>query len=146
MRLLKKIIFSFAKSRKLIKISKRLNPPIDNISEFFKDIDKRNHIIDSALNDLIKLCINDSNVQIVLNKYNANENTLKNLYNCLNCIHVSQWVNGHYVKASSLVYWGTLDYLLRNFKEITQSEESLELVCKRLFLYFKKNENGYIDD
>jgi len=139
--MIKAIMYSFKKSKRLKKISSLLgivaaiNP--SDLSEYLlkpktnEEREKR----ERAEEELLDLCESDPYLAKVIDKYKANRETLRKAYVKLIMAGAGQWKKGHYVPASSLVYAQTLDYLLRN---LDKEEKDFTHVAWRLLKYFEK--------
>jgi len=88
--------------------------------------------------------IKDPNLKLIMQKYEADKETLKEIFNAIRFC-AGQWVKGSYVATYSLAFGGTLDYLLRNRKKV-ESDDGIMEVCERLITYYKKGETGFIFD
>ena len=144
--MIKPIIYSFKKSKRLRKISKIIgqNPEFGEPSSCIKyfsieEIKKR----EKALEELLKLCESDPYLTKVMEKYKADKEILKKAYEKLIMAGAGQWKRGHFVPASSIVYGQTLDYLLRN---IDKEDRDFSFVAWRLLKYFEKRKIGKIEE
>jgi len=144
--MIKAIIYSFRKSKRLRKISKiiglgpEFGEPSSSIKYFsIEEIKKR----EKALEELLKLCESDPYLTKVIEKYKADRELLKKAYEKLIMAGAGQWKRGHFVPASSLVYSQTLDYLLRN---IDKEDKDFNYVAWRLLKYFEKRKIGKIEE
>lgn len=135
------MLYSMQKSRKLTKLFKRLHPPVWDIQDFIKNVDKLNVDAKRAIEDLLDLAGNDKNVKNIMNKYNVDRNVLREIYQSFNNIKGSRTTKGHLIKASAIVYPQTLDFLLRNRERI---QTNYNEICNRIFDYFDKGEVGLI--
>lgn len=103
-----------------------------------------------VIDELLALAESDENTQKIINEYSANRDILRKIYNKLVLTGAGQFVKGHYVAASSLVYPQTLRFLLRyfngkNFSVNDWTERESEIfIAFRLIEYFKKGEVGEI--
>lgn len=120
-----KIFFeSFIKSWRLKKYSKHL-------SQSFQD---------NSLDEIIKLSFYTVN-QPVIEKYSITETALKEKYEQLKLYGAGQYVRGHWIAASALVFQSTLEYLFDIRNEMSGRDEGEEIAYK-LLEYF---ENGEMD-
>lgn len=120
-----KIFFeSFIKSWRLKKYSKHL-------SQSFQD---------NSLDEIIKLSFYTVN-QPVIEKYSITETALKEKYEQLILYGAGQYVRGHWIAASALVFQSTLEYLFDIRNEMSGRDEGEEIAYK-LLEYF---ENGEMD-
>ena len=136
--MIKAIIYSFKKSRRLRKISKiiglvpEFGKPSNSMKYFTIEKIKKE---EKALEELLKLCESDPYLTKVMEKYKADKEILRKAYEKLIMAGAGQWKRGHFVPASSLVYCQTLDYLLRN---IDKEDKDFSFVAWRLLKYFEK--------
>jgi len=143
--MIKTLIYSFKKSKRLKKISKILGhvATLDHselINYMVTDTERER---EKALDDLFNLCETDPYISAVMIKHNADRETLNDGYRKLIMAGAGQWAKGHYVPASSLVYPLTLDYLLQN---LDKDKDDFLYVAHRLLTYFQKGEIGKITD
>ena len=158
---------SVKKSVKLRAISKRLSEPLPlhkpgRIIDAMFDATKRHN---QALDELIDLCQADANISIVMDRHQADRQTLTELYHALCRCGASQWISAHYVPASAIAYPFTLDYCLRKLgrgtpirivgnesgpeaPEPSQERTKVrgEVVALRLIRYFDNGEVGPISE
>lgn len=127
------IFASLKKSKKLRQISKKLDTPTIASVEDLLNYNAQDR--EKALDELCDLCLADSNIIQVMNKYGIGKEKLKELYNRMCAVGFGQWVNGHYVAASSISYVATLDYLLRN-----ETTKDFPNVAFRVHSYFMNGE------
>ena len=135
------LLSSFKKSKKLRQISNDLSKPIDYSDLSSLVASSKNEPVDR----LIELCLSDElNVELI-KKYGAEKNTLKELYHKLTINGAGQFIKGHLVSASSLVYPATLTFLLHHFEngkfQVNDWDDynSSLFVVNRLLNYFKTN-------
>lgn len=102
------------------------------------------------LEKLIDLCFEDKYIKIYLEESGISRGILKSLYYKLSQNGAGQFVDDHYVAASSLVYVTTLDFIFDYFidgrfivNSLDDRDSSL-LISNRLILYFKNKEMGEI--
>jgi hypothetical protein len=135
------LLHSFKKSKKLRQISIDLSKPTDytNLSSLMAS--SKNDPIEK----LIELCLSDElNVEL-LEKYGVDNNTLKEIYDKLTLNGAGQYVKGHLVSASSIIYPTTLTFLLHHFKngefQVNDWDDynSTLFITDRLLRYFKTN-------
>ena len=120
-----KIFFeSFIKSWRLKKYSKHL-------SQSFQD---------NSLDEIIKLSFYTVN-QPVIEKYSITETALKEKYEKLILYGAGQYVRGHWIAASALVFQSTLEYLFDIRNEMSGRDEGEEIAYK-LLEYFENGEMG----
>lgn len=140
--MLKALFQSFIKSKRLKKVSKKLAEPL-KIQDALKVTLNKNQM-DNYLDELIDIAESDKYVKMVMNKYNAERKTLKELYSKLTLVGAGQYARGHYVAASSLVYPLTLKFLLEHFDGENLSinnwdaNNSALYIADRLIEYFDK--------
>jgi hypothetical protein len=148
-KIFKILINSSKKSSKLKSVSKKLSQPVD-ISDMDRLLTHYSEK-DKNIEKLIDIAESDEYVRVVMNDYGANRQTLKEIYGKLTLIGAGQYIKGHYVAASSLVYPLTLKFLLEHFdgKEFTiydwDSNNSLMFIANRLIEYFEKGEVGEVE-
>lgn len=126
------IFASLKKTRKLRKISNKLNRRVSSVADLINS--------DEALDELCDLCQADSNIVLVMDKYSIDRVKLKELYKRISgvlcVVGPAEWTkDGHYVPASSIAYIATLDYLLRH-----QDDDDFREVASRIYSYFEDGE------
>lgn len=145
-----KLLFqSFKKSIKLKRLSKRLSKPIStkDTQDILFDPDKKK----KYLNELIELCLADEYIAMVMSQYNANGQTLKELYSLLCRAGAGQYAGGHFVAASSLAFPLTLQFLLEHYNDGSFSIKgydnynSMLFIAYRLIEYFENGEAGIVE-
>jgi len=92
-----------------------------------------------AKNKLMKYCLEDSEVKPVLERHDANEETLRTLFAQLQTIGAGQHASGHYVAASTLAYPETLDYVLQHFES---AKDTKLRMAHNLIEYFRSERKG----
>ncbi|HDY68797.1 MAG TPA: hypothetical protein ENH85_13530 [Candidatus Scalindua sp.] len=103
-----------------------------------------------TIDELIDLAYSDEYVLRVLEDYDGNRETLRNLYNKLVLTGAGQYAGGHYIAASSLVYPQTLKFLLKNYKgpdfaiNDLDARNSAIFIAHRVIEYFEKGEVGEV--
>lgn len=135
------LLSSFKKSKKLRQISNELSKPTDysNLSSLVAS--SKNAPIDK----LIELCLSDELNVETLKKYSADSDSLKEIYDKLTINGAGQYIKGHLVSASSLVFPTTLTFLLHHFKngkfQVNDWDDynSSLFIADRLLKYFKTN-------
>jgi hypothetical protein len=147
--MIKTLFQSLKKSRRLRKISKNLAAPLKT-QDMFK-MATQGSKKDYYLDELIDITESDQFVKMVMTEYNADRQTLKELYNKLILIGAGQFTKGHYVAASSLVYPLTLKFLLKHYdgQDFSINEwddkNSAMYIANRLIEYFEKGEVGEVE-
>ena len=128
---------SIKKSWKLKKISIKLAR--GNMEEEKENLDK-----------LIDLCFEDKYINIYLHDSGIQRDHLRSIYGKLSKYGAGQFVDDHYVAASSLTFLATLDFIMEYFiddqllvKNMNDAQSSL-LISNRLVLYFQNREMGEI--
>ncbi len=135
---------SFSKSKELRRLSRELaTSPFDQGGDIVTNLLQGAKKKDQALSGLLDLCQSDPNVSQVMQKHGVQRADLEHLYQQLIAGGAGQWVAGHFVAASSLVFGQTLDYALGNLRT---GKASLVEVAARLSDYFERGEVGPISD
>lgn len=103
------IIFkSLQKSRRLRKISKILGDrkvrPLQLSEKYLEQTAKK----EEALEHLIDMCFKYDFLKVIIDEYGVSREYLKEMYWLLCVNGAGQWVKGHYVPASALVFPETL--------------------------------------
>jgi hypothetical protein len=103
---------------------------------------------EKLITELIKLAKIDDNVAAVIEKMGATDRDLQDIYHMLQSNGAGQYASGHYVAASSLVYWQPLYFLLYHFdkgqfkiKDYDNRNSQL-FIANRLIEYFQNGETG----
>lgn len=91
---------------KLKKLSKILGESV-NITNL-QDISSKLAKKDKALDDLYSLSKDFKYTNLRLEKHNIDKEKFKEIYRKLELLGAGQWIKGHYVAASSLVFGSTL--------------------------------------
>ena len=145
-----KLLFqSLKKSIKIKKLSKQLSKPRNtkDTQDILCYLDKKQEY----LNELIELCLADEYIAMVVSQYNANGQTLKELYSLLCRAGAGQYAGGHFVAASSLAFPLTLKFLLEHYNDGSFSIKgyddynSMLFIAYRLIQYFENGEVGTIE-
>ena len=125
------------KGWKLRRISRALAAPLDS-SRFLDQIASGKQSKSSkALEDLLDLCERHRLLLPILTEFEADRETLRNLYNLLIKTGAGQWAGGHYVAASALAYLTSLQFLLENAGTLPADD-----ICILLIEYFERNDVG----
>lgn len=145
-----KLLFqSFRKSIKLKGLSKKLSVPVNtkDTQDILFYLDKKEKYLD----ELIELCLADEYIAMVMSQYNANGQTLKELYSLLCSAGAGQYAGGHFVAASSLAFPLTLRFLLEHYNDGIFSIKGYDnynstlFIAYRLIQYFENGEVGTIE-
>ena len=124
------IFASLKKSKKLRKISKKLDTHVSSVADLM------NSHRDELIDELCDLCEADPNVVLVMGNHSVNREKLKEIYNHMCAVGMGVWTkDGHYVPASSIAYTATLDYLLRH-----EDDDNFREVAARVCSYFEDGE------
>ena len=95
---------------------------------------------DEAEEQLYNLVVSEPDLNIILRKYNASEDTLRKIYHQLIMAGAGQWAGEHWVAAAAIANQETLGYVLERFKtkELTSSgrDKEIDAVAFNLILYF----------
>lgn len=122
----------------LAEISKRLAESLSLYEKpGVKDFILAGELEEVALNDLLDYCEQQPSVQDLLQEFNATRLDLKTFYERLIQARLGQWVCGHWVAASSLVYPESLRYLLLR-AELIQEDKSLFQIAGDLLFHFER--------
>lgn len=131
------IFSSISKSIKLKRTSKVLGAPItlsiDNLLNKQEEEDR-------ALDELYLLAKNYKYTNNRLKKYHIDNKRFKEIYRALLIAGAGQWVKGHYVAASSLVFGTTLEYILERLDKGKQKD--WQDIAYKLIEYFQKRKIG----
>ena len=136
--MLKTILTSYKKQKKIVKISKILGDT-SSVSGI-DDIALKNDTQEKALDDLIDICETDKDLKFFIDKHGSNREELKHLYRKLMESGAGQWAKGHFVAASAFIFGSTLDYLLSN------SQDDLSEISFNLIEYFEKGKTGEVSN
>ena len=96
---------------------------------------------DAALDELLDLCETNPDLQKVLRTYDWDRENLKAAYMALMANGAGQWVQGHFVLASTFVFVPTLTFLIGSIRE----GRSLTDIAFALVDYFEKGEVGPVE-
>lgn len=141
------IFQSLRKSRRLWKVSKRLNKSFDP-AELLRG--KASSEKEGAFEELLDICACDDLVRFVMTRYEADNNTLRDLFDKLCRNGAGVLVGGHYVAASSLAFPLPLKFLLEHYREGAfvirdyDDHDSSLFVANRLVQYFELGETGEV--
>jgi len=91
------------------------------------------------LESLLDLCERDKYLIQIIKQYGIDRTGLKKIYKELLENGAGQWIKGHWVAASSLVFGGPLEYLLKNYNKKSWTD-----ISWRLIEYFEQVETGSI--
>jgi len=118
---------------KLRKLSKILGsaafPGGLDASTLFSQMDKK----EEALKELIDICFEDRSLRKIVDEYGATRESLEELYHLLAANGAGQWVDGHFVAASALVFKSSLKTCL---EEIKAPNLGLRSLCYILIEYY----------
>jgi len=128
------IIGSMRKSWKLQRISKILGKPPDP-SRWLDDL--QSGATAQARDELLALCETDPHLRLVLTKHGASRAQLQETFERLLHFGAGQWIAGHYVAASALVFPATLDFILTN-----AGGQPWEKIVVLLLEYFERGDIG----
>jgi len=148
------IFDSISKNIKLKKISKILGAPfsISSVQGMMNRSEKK----DKAIDDLYFLAKNYKYTNKRLKKYNVDSKRFKEIYRKLILTGAGQWVRGHYVAASSLVFGSTLEYILEKLEKLDDADWDTFTVFSKipdywrdiafsLIEYFEKGKTGKVE-
>lgn len=126
---------SILKNIKLKKISATLGKPFDfNNKNLVQNKMKGSDEKDKALNELYLLSKDFKLTSQRLEGYKISEKKFKEIYKKLLEEGAGQWVKGHYVAASSLVFGSSLEYI---HNELEEEEPDWPRIAFNLVLYFE---------
>jgi hypothetical protein len=145
--MLKALLQSFKKSRKLKALSQELAKPLGSPADLtaWLAASKRKK---ELLLELIAFAKDDEKVAHVIARTGATDEELEEIYSMLQLNGAGQYVSGHFVPASSLVYWQPLYFILYHyengsFKIRDYDEQSSRMfIANRLVEYFRNGETG----
>jgi hypothetical protein len=126
--------YSTKKSKFIREISVVLgNTSLPTVNDLLNPDNKK----DEARERMFKYCLSDPILSQIIQKHNATKDDLENLYTKILVIGAGQWVKGHFVAVSALLFHHTLDYLLGKYMldEIDPGE------TYRVIKYFQNNES-----
>lgn len=144
MNMFKNFIKSYKKSKRLQKVSIELSKPVDYNNMF--NLVNSKAIKEKHLDEMVKICYSDELNKIVLIRYGVDNDILKSVYEKLILNGAGQFVKGHFVCVSSLVYPTTLMFIFQHYrnggfcvKDLDDYESTL-LIVYRLIKFFETNE------
>ena len=140
------LLRSLSKSLKLRKISKVLGEPLWSRGFGVESLLDRSGRKDAVLEQLFDLAESDPGVRLVMQQHAASRDTLKQVYVRLCAAGAGQWVKGHWVPASTLVFGQTLDYALRRLAAGAPQRDDILEGAYRLIRYFERGELDLISD
>lgn len=114
-----KFFSSVKKTFKVNKLAKQMSKPIRSFS------DLKNDYSEKAREELFNLILNeDDNLKPIVEEYSINRDVLNKLYTKLIVAGAGQWVRGHFVAVSALVFPNTLEYCvtMNNQENVEWSE------------------------
>ena len=144
---------SIKKSFKLKKISKILGAPLTlDVQSLIKDSSKN----DEALDNLYNLSKDFKYTNKRLDEYKVDKERFKRIYGNLVIAGAGQWIKGHWVPASSLVFGSTLEYILEELEKHKGEDlnSSIPLsnipgywmeIAFNLIEYFEKGKMGRVE-
>jgi uncharacterized membrane protein YhaH (DUF805 family) len=102
--------------------------------------------------ELFEFCESDENIRTVMNKYKANKQVLKDIYNDLLYAGAGQFAGGYYVPTSSLVNDTTLKFLLEYYNKEKKCFSIYDMdkinskmfIAYRLIKYFENGGKGEV--
>lgn len=94
---------------------------------------RRSEASERAFEEFLDLCEGDPNVRIVMRQFNADRETLRELYRALIEGGAGQWIKGHFVAASALAYAPTLEFCLREKANGDLSKDEIAFAMMRYF-------------
>lgn len=119
-----------------------------NLQRISRSLSKRDLNEEKYLDKLVSLIYSEEYIKTFLFESGVSPTTLKNIYYKLDANGAGQFVDGHYVSASSLVYGQTLIFILDHYIDdkffIKNQDEynSTLFIVNRLVEYFKNKETG----
>ena len=128
---------SYLKTRKLHKIERELAPASGGTVH---DLLIHHQSTRHALEDLLDLVEADPDVRQVMAAHGATKETLRQVYVKLVTGGAGNWVEGHWVAASTLASGHTLAFVLENTREA--DDHRLRIVSQRLGEYFAIGDTG----
>ncbi len=137
--MIRTIIRSLKKSKRLRCISLRLTPPeniLNQVSPRTFDYTQ----MDKAEEELYDLCESDPELSMILQKHGANRDTINKVYTQLIEVGAGQYARGHFVAASSLAFGFTLDYVLNH-----KDDKDFDIIAYNLIQYFEVNRKGPVE-
>ncbi len=149
--MLRTMIWSFKKSRRLQKISSKLAPRPDGGESFmrsfaeggFESISPRLEQLDVGMQELFDLVRQDPVTSRLLEDFKVDDQELNNIYRRLVTHGAGIMKKGHWIPASTLVYGQTFRFVLSHRDD---DSEAFRKVCFRLYQYFSSNETGEIQN
>lgn len=146
MNILKILIMSFRKSKKLKQIYKALYiVPYNNTQELLNSVHKENDDSDAkeiALNNLINLIRTDITLIPVLEEYSITDAQLKEIYFRLCALGHNSYQRGHLVAAAAIAYFPSLNYILKNLDDFN-GDKTLK-IADNIYMYYVTNSSEYL--
>ena len=131
------VLGSLRKSWRLRRTSKLLSGAADP-SQFLVDLESDGPSrFDRGVDELLTLSESDPTVRRVMSKHGADRARLRETFLFLLSNGAGQWVGGHYVAASALVFASTLDFVLTNTGQLPPPQ-----ICVLLLEYFERRDVG----
>ncbi len=131
---------SLRKSGELRRISRVLGRE-PSYEDFVARLEGGDDDREAALEKLLDLCETDPDLQKVLRPSDWDRENLKAAYWALMANGAGQWVRGHFVAVSTLVFVPTLTFFINSMRE----ESSLRDVAFALVDYFEEGQVGLVE-
>jgi hypothetical protein len=141
--MLKEIFRSVKKSFKVKRLTKEYlkHSITEQTSAFEALMSDRSDKRDLVLDELVDTSFNEPNNQPVIKKFKLNKEKLKEIVRKLEFFGGAQYVAGHYISVSSILYPQTLEFIV--YKDRKAEVEKMRMVL-RIMDYFKNRETGNI--
>jgi hypothetical protein len=139
----KEIIRSVKKSFKVKRLTKEYlkHSITEQTSAFEALMSDRSDKRDLVLDEIVDTSFNEPNNQRVIKKFKLNKEKLKEIVRKLEFFGGAQYVAGHYISVSSILYPQTLEFIV--YKDRKAEVEKMRMVL-RIMDYFKNRETGNI--
>ena len=128
---------SINKTRKLVKISKKISAfySVESLIKCRDEREKAREEMLKAREEMLDVIENNEQLRKVMQNNNYTRDDVNKLLTRLLVCYSNQWVNGHYVPVSSLMFVPTLEYLIKRIETgCNLDETSMTLVD-----YFAEN-------
>jgi hypothetical protein len=133
---------SLRKSLKLRRISKVLGRRLSSQQDDFL---RATNGKDRAIKNLPELAADDAGIRDTMARYGIDRSALQEIYEMLLKAGAGQWVRGHWVAASAIVFVPTLEFILTKTGRHNVSSNNWLSVASRLVDYFQMGETGRIN-
>jgi hypothetical protein len=143
--MLGEIFRSFKKSNRIKRLSKEyLKYSINSSTTGFEALSQeRLEKKSKVLDEVIDMAFNEPNNQPVIKKFGLDKKKLEEIVQELEFNGAGQYLGGHYISISAILYPQTLEFIV--YKKREKDLEKMRMML-RLMDYFKNGETGNIVD